>query len=195
MSELLDEVLVLYRRRLNEKQIHVERRYSPAKPALIFPGEMRQVFSNLITNAIEACGANGTISLRVRMASPVEEGGEPGIRITIADNGGGIPAHVRHRLGEPFFTTKGQRGTGLGLWVTRSIVQRYGGRLRLRSTQHPERHGTVFSLFLPMGKGPQANATIHTLPSEGESPGAGRRANRMPRRNRHTPFRQAGGGR
>lgn len=195
LSELLDEVLVLYRRRLNEKHIQVERRYSPAKPALIFPGEMRQVFSNLITNAIEACGTNGIISLRVRMASPMEEGGEPGVRVTIADNGGGIPPQIRHRLGEPFFTTKGQRGTGLGLWVTRSIVQRYGGRLRLRSTQHAKYHGTVFSLFLPLGKGPQANATIHTLTSEPGATGLGSRSTRTPRRNRPIPFRHAVSGR
>jgi hypothetical protein len=78
-----------------------------------------------------------------------------GIRISVGDNGSGIPPEVQHRLGEPFFTTKGQRGTGLGLWVTRSIVQRYGGDIQLRSSVSPERHGTVFSIFLPTNLRPQ----------------------------------------
>jgi hypothetical protein len=73
----------------------------------------------------------------------------------VGDNGSGIPPEVQHRLGEPFFTTKGQRGTGLGLWVTRSIIQRYGGEIQLRSSVHPERHGTVFSMFLPTNLRPQ----------------------------------------
>ncbi|HEY0794869.1 MAG TPA: HAMP domain-containing sensor histidine kinase, partial [Acidisarcina sp.] len=67
----------------------------------------------------------------------------------------GIPASVRGRLGEPFFTTKGQRGTGLGLWVTQTILERYGGHLQLCSSTAPSRHGTVFSVFLPTNLRPQ----------------------------------------
>jgi signal transduction histidine kinase len=185
LATLLDEVLVLYRRRLEEKQLRVERHYLSTKPALIFPGEMRQVFSNLITNAIEACAEHGSLALRIRMASSPGASERRGIRVTIADNGSGIPAEIRHRLGEPFFTTKGQRGTGLGLWVTHSIVSRYGGTLRLRSSYGGAYHGTVFSLFLP-----QTGATIHTLPAADQGRGAVRRA----RRARPIPFRRAGNG-
>jgi signal transduction histidine kinase len=65
---------------------------------------------------------------------------------------------VRLRLFEPFYTTKGLSGTGLGLWISESIVQRHKGRLSVRSTQHPVHHGTVFSLFLPGAGGPESEA-------------------------------------
>jgi signal transduction histidine kinase len=74
--------------------------------------------------------------------------------VVIADSGVGIPAEVRRRIGQPFFTTKGQRGTGLGLWVSRAIVHRCHGEIQLRSSTAPERHGTTFSIFLPLNLGP-----------------------------------------
>jgi signal transduction histidine kinase len=153
---LLEEVLVLNRRRIDEKQIRVIQRYAPTEHLRIFPGEIRQVLANLIVNAIEASSLRGSLTLRVRPSFAARH--IPGIRISIADNGTGIPPEVRRHLGEPFFTTKGQGGTGLGLWVSRSIVERYGGQLRFRSTHVSERlgklrHGTVFSLFLPLRNG------------------------------------------
>jgi signal transduction histidine kinase len=150
---LLEEVLILYRRRINEKQLRIVQRYTPTEPIEVFPGEMRQVLANLIVNAIEACAPRGAVTLRVRPAFAAH--GAPAVRITIADNGTGIPPEVRSRLGEPFFTTKGQDGTGLGLWVTRSILERYGGQLDMRSIHISEplgetRHGTVSTLCLPL---------------------------------------------
>jgi two-component system NtrC family sensor kinase len=156
IDELMEEVLALYNRRIAEKNIHIERRYACREEALVFPGEMRQVLSNLVTNAIEASGMDGRLCLRVRESRSWSDPGVRGIRIAVADNGTGIPAEAQRRLGEPFFTTKGQRGTGLGLWVTRSIVQRYGGEMQMRSSTAPERHGTVFSIFLPTNLGPRA---------------------------------------
>ena len=152
MPEILDEVLVLYRHLIDQKQIEIVKHYSEADPIRVFPGEMRQVFANLIVNAIEACDGSGVVTLRVRPSFGVHQ--KRGLRITVADNGTGIPPKIRRRLGEPFFTTKGQSGTGLGLWVTRSIVERYGGRLRMRSVHISEprgktNHGTVFTLCLP----------------------------------------------
>jgi signal transduction histidine kinase len=149
---LLEEVLLLYRRQIDQKQLRIIQRYSPTQAVRVYPGEIRQVLSNLIVNAVEASANRGAITLRIRPASPHHA---HGVRITIADNGTGIPPQVRSRLGEPFFTTKGQGGTGLGLWVSRSIVERYGGKLRMRSTHISDplgktHHGTVFTLFLPL---------------------------------------------
>jgi two-component system, NtrC family, sensor kinase len=152
---LLEEVLSLYGRRIMEKNLRVERQYDCSEEATVYPGEMRQVLSNLVTNAIEASGLNGRLRLRIRCARSWNDPGVRGIRISIADTGSGISPEVQRRLGEPFFTTKGQRGTGLGLWVTRSIMQRYGGEIQLRSSVDPQRHGTVFSLFLPTNLRPQ----------------------------------------
>ncbi len=156
IDELLEEVLSLYSRRIAEKNLRIERRYDCREEALVFPGEMRQVLSNLVTNAIEASTMNGRLCLRVHGSRSWSDPGVRGIRVAVGDTGTGIPAEVQRRLGEPFFTTKGQRGTGLGLWVTRSILSRYGGEIQLRSSTGVDRHGTVFSIFVPTNLGPRA---------------------------------------
>ncbi len=147
--DLLEEVLALYRRRVAEKHITVKREYASSAPVRVFPGEIRQVFSNLISNALEAMEANGTLRIRVHAGRMSRDGHAGALRISIADTGSGIPPDVLTRLGEPFFTTKGQRGTGLGLWVSQSIIRRHGGSLRMRS-RVGERHGTVFTVCLPV---------------------------------------------
>jgi two-component system NtrC family sensor kinase len=156
IDELAEEVLSLYHRRIMEKDLRVERQYDCAEEASIYPGEMRQVLSNLITNAVEASSNRGRLRVRIRCTRNWSDPGVRGIRISIGDNGTGIDPAVQRRLGEPFFTTKGQRGTGLGLWVTRSIIKRYGGEIQLRSSVDPRRHGTVFSIFMPTNMRPRA---------------------------------------
>jgi signal transduction histidine kinase len=158
LAELIEEVLVLYGRKLENKNLHVRRQYESNESVIVFPGEMRQVLSNLIANAIEATQPGGALTFRIRSTRNWSDHGVHGVRLSVADNGQGMSAEVRTRLGEPFFTTKGQHGTGLGLWVTRSILNRYGGNLQLRSSVAPERHGTVFSMFLPTNMRPQAVA-------------------------------------
>lgn len=155
LDDLLEEVISLYSRRIMEKSLHVERQYDCPEEATVYPGEIRQVFSNLITNAVEASSLNGRLRLRVRCTRSWSDPGVRGVRVSVGDNGSGIDPAVQRRLGEPFFTTKGQRGTGLGLWVTRAIIQRYGGEIQLRSSVSSERHGTVFSIFLPTNLRPQ----------------------------------------
>lgn len=150
LSELIEEVLGLHARRVRDKSLRVVRQYETYDPITVFPGEMRQVLSNLISNAIEATPERGRIVIRISSSRRWTGHGARGLRLSIGDNGSGIPEEVRARLGEPFFTTKGQSGTGLGLWVTQSILARYGGSLQLRSSVAPGRHGTVFSLFLPL---------------------------------------------
>lgn len=154
LAELMEEVLALHTRRISDKQLRVYRQYETHEKVTVFPGEMRQVLSNLISNALEASSPRGRIVIRIRSAYRWSGRSARGLRLSVGDNGSGIPAEVRTRLGEPFFTTKGQGGTGLGLWVTQSILRRYGGSLQLRSSISPARHGTVFSLFLPAGSRP-----------------------------------------
>jgi signal transduction histidine kinase len=148
-GELLDEVLVLYARRLEERHIEVVGQYRSDASLVIFPGEMRQVLSNLVANAIEAIPEGGRLTLRVRQARKWSDPSMSGIRILVADNGCGIPPETRQKLGQLFYTTKGQRGTGLGLWVTKAIIKRYGGDIHLYSSTREGRRGTVFSIFIP----------------------------------------------
>jgi signal transduction histidine kinase len=155
LSSLLEEVLILYARRIAEKKLEVIRKFEREESIVAFPGEMRQVFSNLIANAIEASTQGGKLCLHVHKSALWRESGKTGMRVTIADTGTGMTPEIRRRLGEPFFTTKGQGGTGLGLWVSRSIIHRYGGSLTLRSSTRT-RHGTVFSLFIPTNLRPHA---------------------------------------
>jgi two-component system, NtrC family, sensor kinase len=169
IDEVLEEVLSLYSRRIAEKDLRVERQYDCFEQAVVYPGEMRQVFSNLIVNAVDASAPRGRLRIRVRGAHSWTDPGVRGIRATVADTGSGIDPEIQHRLGEPFFTTKGQRGTGLGLWVTRSLVLRYGGEIHLRSSVAPQRHGTVFSVFLPTNLRPQV---VGRPPAPGESSGS-----------------------
>ncbi len=175
VDELLEEVLALYGRRISEKNLKVERQYECRDEATVYPGEMRQVLSNLVTNAVEASSEGGRLRLRVRCSRSWSDPGVRGIRISIGDTGSGIDPAVQRRLGEPFFTTKGQSGTGLGLWVTRSIVQRYGGEIELRSSTAPGRHGTVFSVFLPTNLGPRMVERLRRPMDEGrgEKPDVG----------------------
>jgi len=156
MAELIEEVLVLYGRRIADKSLRIVRQYESSETVTAFPGEMRQVLSNLIANAIEASEMNGRVVLRVRDARKWSDLGVRGLRFSVADSGSGISPEARKRLGEPFFTTKGHAGTGLGLWVTWSILNRYGGNLQVHSSNSEERHGTVFSMFLSTNMRPLA---------------------------------------
>ncbi len=148
-QDLMEEVLMLYRRTLMEKKIQVRRRYDFQGSVLLYPGEMRQVFSNLVINAIESMHTSGTLTIHVYEAHKWDKSRKGGVRIVVADTGTGIPREKLLQIGEPFFTTKGQKGTGLGLWVSQGILRKYGGDLQVSSSTHPLHHGTVFSIFWP----------------------------------------------
>ena len=148
LEEVLDSVLELYSRQVLDKQLRVTRRYSSDGEILNFPGELRQVFSNLVLNAIDALPQEGELILSVRPCQH-QQTRKRGVRVLVADRGTGIPEHHRAKLFEPFFTTKGERGTGLGLWVSQGIVQKQGGYMRARSRTQPGSSGTVFSVFIP----------------------------------------------
>ena len=117
-----------------------------------FPAELRQVFTNLITNAAEAASPGGEVRVSITpQAAGVDDTGQKlqaGATVTIADNGAGVAEDVRPHLFQPFFTTKGERGTGLGLWVSRGIINKHGGTISLTSDTGQAAHGTVVSVFL-----------------------------------------------
>jgi PAS domain S-box-containing protein len=150
--DLYSTVLSLYEGRLRNSAISVEKRKRAVRTISCFEGDIRQVLNNLVGNAIDAMPTGGRLILRSRESTDWRPAPGPprrGLTLTIADTGGGISAETRQRLFEPFFTTKGINGNGLGLWISADIIERHHGRLLLRSSQNPTRHGTVFSLFLP----------------------------------------------
>jgi PAS domain S-box-containing protein len=149
LPKIVEEVLSLYLPRIQAKNIRLSREYDKTVQITGLPGEIRQVISNLVANAIDALPENGALRIRVHHAREMTNSGRPGGKIVIADTGSGIsPAH-RKKLFEPFYTTKQDVGTGLGLWVSREIVQKHGGNITLRSSVVPGHSGTVFSIFLP----------------------------------------------
>jgi signal transduction histidine kinase len=150
IAPIIDGVLELYEPRLRKSNIRLEKHYEVEGAIEGFPAEMRQLFANLIGNAIEAVGDNGRIGLRVASGRDWTNPSRLGVRISIADTGPGISPENRGRIFEPFFTTKGESGTGLGLWVSRGIVQKHEGRITFRSRlRQGQQGGTVFSIFLP----------------------------------------------
>jgi PAS domain S-box-containing protein len=150
LNDILENVLTLYHGKITQRRAAVDRRYERALPVIAFPGELRQVFSNLVGNALEALPAHGRLIVSLCDSRDWRDLRRPGVRVTIADTGAGIPAEFRARITQPFFTTKGEKGTGLGLWVSRGIVEKYGGSMRFRSSTASGRSGTIFSIFLPV---------------------------------------------
>jgi PAS domain S-box-containing protein len=147
VPQLFEEVLAAYDARIEQGHITVHRDFSDVGPLAAFPSELRQVFSNLVLNAIEAISGPGNIYIRVRYGHDGQE--REGIRVIVADDGCGISQENMPQIFEPFFTTKDSKGTGLGLWVSQGIVQKHQGSLRVRSRTDEARHGTCCSLFLP----------------------------------------------
>lgn len=151
MAELLDSVLDLYQGRFNTFNIRVERDYDPAMDLFCYAGEVRQVFANLIGNAIDATTAGGRLVVRARRSQSWDYPELRGVRFTVADTGYGMEQQVRDRVFEAFFTTKQTTGTGLGLWVSHEIILKHRGVVHVRSKAGgPGRpSGTVFQIFLP----------------------------------------------
>jgi signal transduction histidine kinase len=156
-EDLIGGILPLYQGRLTNSRVTIERRDRTHRPFMCFEGEIRQVLSNLIGNAIDAMNpAGGRLLIRSREATDWTTG-RKGVALTVADSGPGMSSHTLSRIFEPFFTTKDTSGTGLGLWISREIVDRHCGVLKVRSSQSAPRCGTVFALFLPFDQEARAN--------------------------------------
>ncbi len=148
-EELFESVLNIYQGRIHNANVVVEKSKLAGRSILCFDGEIRQVLNNLVGNAIDALQpVGGRLILRSREGTNWRSGAK-GLILTVADTAAGISPEVLKRVFEPFYSTKGMGGTGLGLWVSEEIVHRHGGALRARSSMRAGQSGTVFTLFLP----------------------------------------------
>ncbi len=149
-EDLIDGVLELYATRIRGRKISIQKLIVPKEATInSYSGEVRQVLSTLLVNAIEAVPVGGSIAIRVRRSSHCKDPRLHGVRITVADSGVGIPANNLPLIFDAFFTTKGIRGTGLGLWVANGILNRLNGSIRVRSSAVPGKSGSCFSIFVP----------------------------------------------
>lgn len=137
LDQLVDDVISVYRNRIETRQITVDRQLSPAS-VHGFEGELRQVISNLLLNAVDASSKGAKICVRVYQRKDKAV-------CLVADHGSGIEPCNKQKMFQPFFTTKKETGTGLGLWVSKELVQRHGGKIQFRSSTS----GTVFQVILP----------------------------------------------
>ena len=151
VTEIVESALALYHARLMSAQIVIERDFRECQPVMAMAGELRQLIVNLVGNAVDAMAiSGGTLKLRITNTREYNNGTRPGIRLTISDTGSGIHPEIKKKLFEPFISTKGDTGTGLGLWVSHGIVQKHGGTIRVKSNAVSPATGTVFSIFLPL---------------------------------------------
>jgi PAS domain S-box-containing protein len=159
LADVVDGVCRMFESPAAQKRIAVDRKYETNGQMIGYPGELRQVFTNLIANALDALGENGRLTVSL-------SGTDNAFRVCIADNGIGISRENLDKIFEPFFTTKGERGTGVGLWVTRSIVEDMGGRIDVSSSTRPGRSGTSFTVTLPRTHGQRRDEAQPELPRE-----------------------------
>lgn len=135
---VLDSALDVLKSKVKSKHAVIEKQWKGDVQVVGIPGELRQVFSNLLANSLDAIQDGGRIGLRVTA-------NEQHVRVTVADNGKGISTDLQQHIFEPFFTTKGTTGTGLGLWVSKEIIDKHGGIIQMRSKAQ---YGTVVSVLL-----------------------------------------------
>lgn len=150
VPEIVDAALVLYHSRLRSARIVIEKDFRECRPILAREGDLRQVILNLVGNAADAMAKGGRLKIRIANTQEHSNGARRGIRLTIADTGSGIHPEIKGKLFEPFVSTKGNKGTGLGLWVSSEIIKKHGGTIQVRSSVLSPDTGTVFSVFLPL---------------------------------------------
>jgi signal transduction histidine kinase len=142
----LENVLEVYRAKLISGGLTVEKRFDDLQKITVSRGEMLQVLSNLVTNAMDAMRGGGILSLSARkVLGPSGDG----IQVTIRDTGTGIKQENLEQIFEPFFTTKGNLGTGIGLWIARQLVERRGGQISVSSSTEIGSSGTSVTVFVP----------------------------------------------
>ena len=151
MSEIIRGVVDVFHRKLASHGVTVAVETEGHVPGYGVPGELRQVFSNLLSNAIDASPAGSNIRIRIRQVGDKAQ-------VTIVDQGAGIPQASRAQIFEPFFTTKKNVGTGLGLWISQEIIQNHGGSIRFRSSVAAGKSGTVFVVQVARSGAAQSHA-------------------------------------
>jgi PAS domain S-box-containing protein len=146
LSDLMGNVLSVYKSKLLTHSIVVDAKYGDLMKISVHPGEIIQVFSNIVSNAIDAMPHGGKLSISMTQAKTTER---EGLQISVSDTGHGIPSECLGKVFEPFFTTKGNLGTGIGLWVARQLVERHGGQISILSSTGPADSGTKVAIDLP----------------------------------------------
>lgn len=146
IKEMVEGLVTIYGKRISTKGAKLVIQIADDMRLTVNAGEIRQVISNLLSNALDAVGQGGKIVVRVRN---VKARGVPGVRIVVSDNGCGIAKEHLRKVFEPFFTTKEKIGTGLGLWVCRDLVEKNGGEMSFRSSTTAAQCGTTFVIFFP----------------------------------------------
>ena len=146
--ELLESIVDLLHNKIISRQARVALQCERELTLTGFQGELRQVFSNFLRNSLDAAPEAGTVTLRASSYYSLSEGRRV-VRITVSDNGHGISSSSISSLFQPFFTTKGLVGNGLGLWVSRQIIEKHGGKIQVRSRTSGSYQGTTFSVVLP----------------------------------------------
>ncbi len=150
VEPLLDSVIDLLKAKVTSRQALVVKQCEPFLYMTAFEGELRQVLSNLLMNSLDAVPPGGKVTMRATYATAYKNN-QPSLRITVADNGQGISHEASLQIFKPFFTTKGSVGNGLGLWVSKQIIEKHGGTIRVRSHTHAPSQGTTFSMVFPVG--------------------------------------------
>jgi len=152
LADLMRTVMALYTGRLLVRSLSVEMKLVNSPLVMGLEGEIRQVVNNLIRNALDVMSeGGGRLLIRLHPQTNWADG-RKGVRLTVGDTGEGISLDIMEHLFEPFQTTKELMGTGLGLWVSKGIVEKHEGTIRTR-TRRGKRHGTVFSVWLPVEGG------------------------------------------
>jgi PAS domain S-box-containing protein len=146
MHDLLENVLTVYQAKLIGTNIVTDVHFDDNRKIVVRKGEMLQVFSNIIANAIDAMSRGGKLSISTCI---VDHAHGEGVEVLLADTGTGIQPEQLERVFEPFFTTKGDVGTGVGLWVARQLVSKRGGEINITSSTQPGQNGTQVRIFLP----------------------------------------------
>ncbi len=176
LRDVIESALTLFQGRITNAGVSIERQYKTDKKIRAFEGDLRQVFANLLSNALDATSPGGKIIIRLREVHGLPGNALPGnalpgnalregsdlpsdnglktaqryVRLTVADTGIGMSPETRQRMFEAFFTTKAVTGTGLGLWVSAEILANHRAFTRVRSSQDSDHHGTVISISFPL---------------------------------------------
>jgi signal transduction histidine kinase len=151
LRDVAESALTLFQGRIMNAGVIIDRKYKTDKKIRAYEGDLRQVFANLLSNALDATPSGGKIVIRLREGRSLQTG-QCYVRLTIADTGTGMANETRRHMFEPFFTTKTVTGTGLGLWVSSEILVNHHANIRVRSSQNPQRHGTVISITFPLNQ-------------------------------------------
>ena len=156
LSTLVADTLRIYQPRCESSGIRVETHFESSRRITVRKGEMMQVISNLVVNAIQAMPQGGTLTIAIK-DEPRRNGHPEAIALFVEDTGVGIPPEVLPRVFDAFFTTHGTIGTGIGLFVAKQFIEGHGGRVKIDSSTAPEGHGTRVTVVLPL-EGPYAQA-------------------------------------